>query len=292
MHDKAGNESTESIKYTVNRYGSVYEYSPYLADLISDGGAYVQELDDDLVITEYNADKLVTDSLSIVLTRDGKPVDDVSCEVSPVINSSVSVGDSGWYQYDYVIAKDNFDADGVYKMVVSSEDEAGNTPENTNYEDQSILFRVDSTPPELTSITGLEDNIINAQNLTVGYDVYDTIGLKSVTVYLNGDEVDRISNFSSDMNNYQGTFDVGESKSVQNVKLVVEDMAGNITDTSSESFSSAYSFNPNFTVSTNMLVRWYANRPLFFGSIAGGVGLIGIASGLLVFLRKKKKNEA
>ena len=292
LHDKAGNESTESIKYTVNRYGSVYEYSPYLADLISDGGAFVQVLNDDLVITEYNADKLVTDSLSIVLTRDGKPVDDVSCEVSPVINSSVSVGDSGWYQYDYVIAKDNFDADGVYKMVVSSEDEAGNTPENTNYEDQSILFRVDSTPPELTSITGLEDNIINAQNLTVGYDVYDTIGLKSVTVYLNGDEVDRISNFSSDMNNYQGTFDVGESKSVQNVKLVVEDMAGNITDTSSESFSSAYSFNPNFTVSTNMIVRWYANRPLFFGSIAGGVGLIGIASGLLVFLRKKKKNEA
>ena len=138
----------------------------------------------------------------------------------------------------------------------------------------------------------ISNNIINAQNLTVGYDVYDTIGLKSVTVYLNGDEVDRISNFSSDMNNYQGTFDVGESKSVQNVKLVVEDMAGNITDTSSESFSSAYSFNPNFTVSTNMLVRWYANRPLFFGSITGGVGLIGIASGLLVFLRKKKKNEA
>ena len=75
------------------------------------------------------------------------------------------------------------------------------------------------------------------------------------------------------------------------MKLVVEDMAGNITDTSADSFSSAYSFNPNFTVSTNMFVRWYANRPLFLGSIAGGVGLIGVASGLLVFLRKKKKNE-
>ena len=289
LKDKAGNEATKEVKFTVNRFGSVYEYSDYLTSLIANGGAYVQALDDDLVITEYNADKLVEGSLSVVLTRDGKPIDDVSCKVTPEINNTVSVGESGWYQYSYTISKDNFSADGVYKMVVSSKDTAGNTPENTNYEDQAILFRVDSTPPELTSITGLEDRYINAQNLTIGYDVFDTIGIKSITVYVNGEEYDKITDFSSDMNNYKGSFEISESKADQTIRLVVEDMAGNITDTDDGGFSSAYSFNKTITLSTNPFVRWYANRPLFFGSIGGGAGVIGLAAGLLIFFKKKKK---
>lgn len=291
LKDKAGNEATKEVKFTVNRFGSVYEYSDYLTSLIANGGAYVQTLDDNLVITEYNADKLVEGSLSVVLTRDGKPIDDVPCKVTPEINNTVSVGESGWYQYSYTISKDNFSADGVYKMVVSSKDAAGNTPENTNYEDQAILFRVDSTPPELTSITGLEDRYINAQNLTIGYDVFDTIGIKSITVYVNGEEYDKITDFSSDMNNYKGSFEISESKDDQTIRLMVEDMAGNITDTDDGGFSSAYSFNKTITLSTNPFVRWYANRPLFFGSIGGGVGVIGLAAGLLIFFKKKKKGS-
>lgn len=289
LRDKAGNEVTKEVQFTVNRFGSVYEYSDYLTDLIANGGAYVKALDDDLVITEYNADKLVEGSLSVVLTRDGKPIDDVSCKVTPEINNTVSVGESGWYQYSYTISKDNFSSDGVYKMVVSSKDATGNKPENTNYEDQAILFRVDSTPPELTSITGLEDRYINAQNLTIGYDVFDTIGIKSVTVYVNGEEYDKITDFSTDMNNYKGTFEINESKTDQTIQLVVEDMAGNITDTDDSGFSSAYSFNKTITLSTNPFVRWYANKPLFFGSIGGGAGVAGLVAGLLIFLKKKKK---
>lgn len=289
IQDKAGNEVTKEVQFTVNRFGSVYKYSDYLTELIAYGGAYVKALNDDLVITEYNADKLVEGSFSVVLTRDGKPIDDVSCKVTPEINNTVSVGESGWYQYSYTISKDNFSSDGVYKMVVSSKDATGNVPENTNYEDQAILFRVDSTPPELTSITGLEDRYINAQNLTIGYDVFGIIGIKSVTVYVNGEEYDKITDFSSGMNNYKGTFEINESKADQTIQLVVEDMAENITDTDDSGFSSAYSFNKTITLSTNPFVRWYANRPLFFGSIGGGVSVAGLVTGLLIFLKKKKK---
>lgn len=291
LTDKAGNTETTEMKFTVNRFGSVYEYSEYLMYLISDGGQYVRSLDKDLVITEYNADKLVENSLSIVITKDGKPLEDTGYEITPVINDEVSTGESGWYQYDYTISKENFASDGVYKMVVSSEDEAGNTPENTNYEDQSILFRVDSTAPELTSVTGLDKSIFNGQKLTVGYDVYDTIGLKSVKIYVDGNEVDQVTDFTEDANNYNGSFDISESKKAQSVRLVAEDMAGNITDTDSDDFASAYAFEKAVTVSTNMFVRWYANKPLFWGSV-GGIGAAGIGTGLLIFFGKKKKKSA
>lgn len=291
LTDKAGNIETTEVRFTVNRFGSVYEYNDYLMDLIADGGQYVKNLDDDLIITEYNADKLVEDSLSIVITKDGKPLEDAECEVTPVINDKVSIGESGWYQYDYIISKDNFASDGVYKMVASSKDEAGNTPENTNYENQSILFRVDSTAPELTSVTGLDKSIFNGQKLTVGYDAYDTIGLKSVKVYVDGNEVDQVTDFTEDANNFNGSFDINESKKAQSVRLVVEDMAGNITDTDSDDFTSAYSFEKAVTVSTNMFVRWYANKPLFWCSI-GGICVVGIGAGLLVFFGKKKKKSA
>lgn len=289
--DKAGNQDSEEIVFTVNRFGSVYVYNQYLLDLIANGGSYVLRVDEDLVIDEFNADRLVADSLKIEITVDGRPLEDVKYTCTPEINDSVAVGESGWFQYRYTISKDNFIDDGVYKISVSSEDATGNKPENTNYEGMEMSFRVDSTEAEITSIVGLENSIINAQEVAVKYTVFDAIGLRNIKIYVNGELVDEVTDFSADSNNFTGEFTLNEQSSAQSVRIVVEDMAGNITDTSSEDFTSAYEFNNMVTVSTNLFVRWYANKPLFWGSIAG---ILVVVIGLCVFLaaKRKKKEEA
>ena len=289
MSDKAGNTEEETVTFTVNRFGSVYDFGEYLTKLVANGGSFEQKITEDIVLTEYNPDRLVADSLVIEITRDGKPVENVKYDVTPVINDQVAIGESGWFQYAYTINKENFAADGVYKIAISSKDATGNTPENSNFEDKNILFRVDSTTPEITSITGLEEDIINAQEVTVKYTIFDAIGLKSVTVFVDGKKVgDAITDFNGDANNYSGEFVLAESSSAQKVRILVEDLAGNITDTDAEDFESAYEFNNSVTVSTNIFVRWYANKGLFWGSIAGVVVLAGAVA---FFIARRKKKE-
>lgn len=289
MMDKAGNEETNSVTFTVNRFGSVYKYGDYLNECIET--KYINSIDNDLVITEYNADKLVGGSLNIEVTRDGKPLKDVEYSVSPKINNAVSVGESGWFEYEYTISKENFESDGVYKVFVSSEDATGNKPENGNYEDMAITFMVDSTAPEITSIIGLENPIINATEQEVKYTAFDTIGLKSITVLVDGEPIgDSITDFSVDLNNYNGTFKLSEKSPAQKVQIIVEDLAGNKTDTDSETFASEYAFNNTVTISTNFFVRWFANKPLFFGSIAGFV-IVLIAIFVIVSRRRKIGEE-
>lgn len=286
--DKAGNEDREEVTFTVNRFGSVYVYNDYLMGLIAGGGTHTPKVTDDLVITEYNAAKLLAGSLVIEITRDGRPLEDPIYEATPEINDSVAVGESGWYQYRYTISKENFTSDGVYKITVSSKDAAGNAAENNNYDGMSITFRVDSTAPEITSVVGLEEAIIDATQVTVKYTAYDTLGLKSIQVYVDDVLVDEITDFSADLSNYSGSFSLTEKNAAQHVRIVVEDLSGNVTDTDSEYFVSAYEFHKDVTVSTNIFVQWFANKGLFWGSIAG----VAAVAGLVIFLIVKKRKKA
>ncbi len=286
LRDKAGHQAVDTAVFTVNRFGSVYEYSDYLDRLIQGRGAYVQAVEEDLVIWEYNADPLVEQSLNIEISRDGRPVGDVSYAAAPCDNDRASADGRGWFQYAYTIDRANFSRDGRYKIAVSSRDAAGNSPENSHYGGREILFWVDKTAPELTSITGLEEDVVNGAEQEVRYTAYDTIGLAQILVYVGDQEIEAVTDFSEDPNYYSGAFLLSESQKPQRVRLVARDLAGNITDTDGEEFASSYRFHSQVTVSTNAFVRWLADPGGIYGTLAGGAALAA-AGAVLVWLRKK-----
>lgn len=284
MTDKAGNEETETIMFTVNRFGSVYVFHEYLISLED---AYVQRVDEDIVITEYNPDRLVANSVKILISRDGTPLENVSYRVNPVVGNEVPVGESGWYQYEYTIAASNFAEDGIYRLSVSSEDSAGNRPETTNFENYDVLFRVDTVPAEITSVRGLEESIVNAESHTVEFDVFDAIGLKKVSVLVDDKPAAEYEEFE-DLIHFSGSLTLTEGVG-QAVRLIVEDLAGNITDTQSESFQPAYTFRKQITVSTNAFIRFYANKPLFFGVLGGSAAVVAGGAAAAVILSRRKR---
>lgn len=322
MTDKAKHETESEIKFTINRYGSVYEYSDELVDLIKDGGQFIKSVDGDLVITEYNADRINEGSLKILITRDGENVDVDFTSNPENINSQVAIGESGWYQYVYTIKAANFEKDGVYKISLTSaydaDDAKGNestsVPENSITESgeeilDTMTFTVDSVAPEIRNIVNLDkaiadvDKIIDGK-LNVKYTIVDVGGLKTIEIIVNGKTIQTLTeeDIADNLYNFTGSFNLEEQDgtTAHKVQIKVTDLAGNVTDTNSDEFlkahsddneNSTYVFFNEVTVSRNFFVRWYANTALFWGSIGGVVVLAAGICFLVAFKRKKKEEK-
>lgn len=321
MTDKAKHTSESEIKFTINRFGSVYEYSDELVALIKDGGQYITSVEDDLVITEYNADRILEGSLKILITRDGETVDVDFTSNPENINAQVGIGESGWYQYVYTIKSSNFEKDGVYKISLTSkyaaddsaENESTSVPDNSlDEQGKEILdtmnFTVDSVAPEIRNIVNLDKKIADVDKivdgkLNVKYTIVDVGGLKTIEVIVNGETIKTLTSeeIGDNLYNFTGDFDLTEQTgtTAHKVRIKVTDLAGNVTDTDSEDFlkahsedneDSTYVFFNEVTVSRNAFVRWYANKGLFWGSIAGVIVLAGGIGTLVTYKRKKKES--
>ncbi len=288
--DGAGNESEAEATFSVNRFGSVYVFGDYLTSLLQNGGIYTREITEDLVITEYNADRLLEDSLFLDITRDGKPVTNVLCRTSPNLTDTATVGSRGWYEYRYVISKENFVQDGVYKVSVSSKDAAGNTPDNAEATGREILFRVDATAPEVTGSAKTDANGKLEEGENFSYSVYDTIGLLSLEIFSDGEEEpEEITDFGTNVNYYEGTLALPHSLKEQEVRMVATDLAGNVTEESFLVPAGARSFlQRSFSSPTDVLEQVVQNGRLWLYVLGVAVGAAAFTICLLLYGRRKR----
>lgn len=268
--DKAGNSVEDSILFSVNRFGSVYIFSDDTKAVLD---RFYTNQGPKLTVTEINVDTLEHQEISY--SRDGNIVV-LNQGTDYIVHESGS--DYEWKQYTYEIAGSNFDAEGVYVVTLQSIDRAANDTSN-RLKEKSIEFTVDKSAPSVV-LGGIEDGGSYAEtsrNLTI--DAVDNIYLESVDVYLNGELA---VNFDEDtLAEYHGqvNYEITEARAVQSVYIVARDAAGNETQTDLISF----------LISSNAFIRWFYNKPLFWGSICG---VIAVTGGIfyLTFWRRRSKN--
>ena len=277
LTDKAGNTTTKSIRFSANRFGSTYALPKATEEL---NGSYTQS-GKDVVVTETNANQLK--NIKVILFKNGETI---TLKEDDDYRIDVKGGNGQWYEYTYTVYSANFADDGVYRLSFSSEDDAGNKAENTlDTKNKEISFSVDKTKPDIV-VTNIENgSTYPVDKLTVTMSASDNILLKTMSVYLDDYDKEYKTWTAEDIaktidadGNF--TFDIdGNSTGAHKVKVVCTDAAGNeqtveITD---------------FYVTTNLFVRFYNNKVLFFGTI-GGVIVIAAAIVVLLVLKKRKQN--
>ena len=287
--DEGGNTTVETMNFSVNREGSVFwieteHNDKYTGETFTDklNGAYANDKVT-IKLHEINVDKVDenADKKTVFTLNDGSESADIDLKENENYSKNVIVGTGGWYETVYTLDNNNFDHDGVYSLNVITYDKADNSNVNTKTEAGTISFTLDRTNPVI-SANIKNDQSVNDTQFWVEFEITETnLDAETIVVKLTNNDGKTVETEVEDLGNNEYKFLV-ESGYNYSVEIVAKDLAGN----ESELYKVEH-----FTVSTNIFILWYANTPLFWGSIGGTVLLAGIII-LLIFLKKRKKNEA
>lgn len=276
--DLAGNESSDTKVFSVNRYGSSFVIDDSMKDLIH---SYISK-DEDVKVKIINVNKISDENTTVTVTYNGTNI--TLKAGTDYTFSTISESDDGWCEYEVTINKSVFEKDGSYSVKVTAVDEANNTSTNTddahvsNDEAPKIDFYVDTTKPEVT-ITGAEKDAVYKEvtkqiTVTVEDANIDADNLADVLdIQVNGEAV----------TNYEAEDDAGTVTAkfiVKGDKITIKasavDKAGNKSDVEELSFR----------LNANWLLRLYSNKPLFYSILAAI--LLAVAGVIIIIIRKKK----
>lgn len=256
--DLAGNETVDSVTFSVNRFGSKFGFKN--AEML---GNFIGEAKD-IVVSETNIDQLDKDAIRIVITRDGQEIE-VPIEAIKIDEEEID----GKFVYTYTVDKSVFADDGVYSVQIFSRSLDG-----TDYTSagETYDFVLDTTAPEVI-ISGIETNgRYQEYSKPVAIEIRDLSGVESVAILINGEEI-------SVEPDTEGIYhiEIQENSKTQNLAVKAVDKAGNETTMEVT----------NFLVTSNpwafILNQWW------FWTALSGVG-VSIA-GLLFFLFRRRKSE-
>ena len=296
--DKAGNETTSSITFSVNRDGSTYEIGrkeEFKKDIEKQNtvtyasAVEVNVIDkkytnkpQDLEITEINVDDLTT--IEITYSLDGKVVTLKEGEDYTITKSGE---DGQWKKYVYKIKASCFEKEGNYVINIYSEDAAHNSTTNKT-KAKTIEFTVDKTAPTMV-VSNLADRGRYKENThEFTLNVKDNIYLAYVEVYLDGELFKRFEEDEIAQLNGELLVDIASSNQYQTIELVSCDKAGNISKEvydpeTNEQVPASY----KVLVTQNSFVQFINNTPLLISVIVIFVAIVV----LIIVLVKRKKDK-
>lgn len=284
--DMAGNEKEESILFSVNRYGSVYVLDGDTKDWLSTKDyTYINE-EKEVGVVEYNVDTIKESQITV--NRDGELTNLKAKEDYKVTSAGT---EAQWKENHYVLDAENFETEGNYSVIFSTQDEAGNAMNNTSVKKSNqnlpIEFAVDKTAPTVV-ISGVEDRgSYRSAERTMTVDAKDNLALDEVIVTVDGESQ---TYKAEELAEIDGIIDVviASANNFQEIEVTASDAAGNVLG-QKEVNDKGQPVTLSVLVTPNIVVQYYMNKPLFFGSIIG----VLVIAGVIIFLvvRKSRKNE-
>lgn len=265
--DLAGNTVKTQLRFSVNRFGSVYTLDERTEQLAGTEGSYYTDKERRMIVTETNVDTLTF--REIVCSLNGKLKTLKKGADYEVMESG---DDTSWKQYRYLIYADNFAEEGYYTLTIYSEDRAGNASDNQS-KGKSISFAVDKSAPDI-GIFGIEpEGKYRESSREIIIDTQDNLGVEKLMIFLNGDSqiYDMKTLHESDG---RIKINVKSSNQWQTLKAAARDCTGNEVLTEEIAF----------LVTPNVLVQFYNHKPLFYGSLVGvGICLVIVLHKILRF---------
>lgn len=283
-------EDDTLITFSVNRSGSAFSLGNSTLDLVD--RYYVQNLSEDITIIEVNVDPLKEYVIkhNEVILKEGT---DYTVDMTG--------GAEEWSRYEYTINKSLFEEEGENNIVVESVDKA-DTMAYSDVKNLNLSFVVDRTAPSVT-ISGIDDNgsYQTTEQTVLAIPVDDGGKLNSFKAIVldenekplsdkSGEDVsvrfdmsgDEFINYLED-NDGKVTFTVPEGMN-NKVQIICNDCSVNSEGKTNE-WQRTYT---GITVSQSGLVIFYANKPLFYGVIAGGVSVVAAVVAAIIMIRKRK----
>ena len=277
--DMAGNETTEELWFSVNRFGSTYLLSDRAKAL---QGTYQKE-GEEILISEINADEVLSSALTLYRNEEKHALSE-----GAEYQTTRSGGNGKWYRGDYLIKKDNFDKEGLYHLQISSQDKAGNLASTEQTERGAELrFGIDRTPPRILLSNVDNQGVYRGDFLDLDLSVQDNLWLEQVDATVDGTEELSWKDKSLQEAVAKDSFPLqisGEKGKRHKLLVVARDAAGN------ESRKEV----SDFVITNNPLLRLISQknfaRNAAIATVAGLMGLSCVVNGpsLLQELKRRR----
>lgn len=266
--DMAGNETTEELWFSVNRFGSTYLLSDRAKAL---QGTYQKE-GEEILISEINADEVLSSALTLYRNEEKHALSE-----GAEYQTTRSGGNGKWYRGDYLIKKDNFDKEGLYHLQISSQDKAGNLASTEQIERGAELrFGIDRTAPRILLSNVDDQGVYRGDILDLDLSVQDNFWLEQVNATVDGEHEISWTDKSLQEAVAKDSFPLqisGEEGKRHKLLIVARDAAGN------ESRKEV----SDFVITNNPLLRLISQknfaRNAAIATVAGLMGLSCIVNG-------------
>ena len=290
LSDKAGNSTSKSVTFSVNRFGSTFKASDESKKLINNGYTNAEQ---DIVIEEINVTPLTKHS--VTLAKSGGNSTELVENTDYTFTSSNNGNE--WCKSVYTVNKKNFSDEAAYTVTIMSVDKAKNTNNNRmadsslsteqkNKRECAISFVVDKTSP-LVSITGIKDNELYKEASKKVKIVCEDDNLDKSKLFVTLDNkklaegedytiVDDKDGSIAGMLTAEIVLKAETGGIKENLKVTIGDLAGNTGEKSVD----------NFILSANIFQRFFANPVLVICTFAG---LALVIAAVIFFVTKKRK---